>query len=216
MDAGRKRVTFKTVLPLHAANPWMLWWCWLTTSDRRSCFCVNLLVVIARKPLLLRTLVSRSGHLQVRLTMGFQACRGVGMTSVQELEIWATFAASIDRSTGAASALRSGEPSESVLPILIEPAQRSTESQRKLRRHLRRGVISLINGLAFLATTLSASRRLGGCCFARTLRHSLEISGWVSLWRRMEIFLYDGCPFWATRSFIDAFARVPVQIRYSA
>ena len=123
------------------------------------------------------------------------------MTSVQELENRATFAASIDGSTGAASALRSSEPSESVLPILIEPAQRSTESQRKLRWHLRRGVISLINGLAFLATTLSASRRLGGCCFARTLRHSLEIGRWVSLWRRMEMFLYDGWPIFGDKIF---------------
>lgn len=162
---------------------------------------MDLLVVIARKPLLLRTLVSRSWHLQVRLAMGFQACRGDGMTSVQELENRATFAASIAGSTGSASALMSSEPSESVLPILIEPAQRSTESQRKLQWHLRRGVISLINGLAFLATTLSASRRLGGCCFARTLRHSLEIGRWVSLWRRMEMFLYDGWPIFGDKIF---------------
>ncbi len=95
-------------------------------------------------------------------------------------------------------------------------AHRSTQVQRKLRLHLRRGVISLIIGLAFLATTLTTSQLLGVGGFATTLRHSLEIGGWVALWRPMEMFLYDWWPILGDKILYRRLARMPVQIKYSA
>ena len=95
-------------------------------------------------------------------------------------------------------------------------AHRSTQAQRKLRLHLRRGVISLIIGLAFLATTLTTSQLLGTGSFATTLRHSLEIGGWVALWRPLEMFLYDWWPILGDKLFYRRLARMPVQIKYAA
>lgn len=95
-------------------------------------------------------------------------------------------------------------------------AHRSTYAQRKLRLHLRRGVISLTIGLVFLATTLTASQLLGEGSFSTTLRHSLEIGGWVALWRPMEMFLYDWWPILGDKIFYRRLARMPVQIKYSA
>lgn len=95
-------------------------------------------------------------------------------------------------------------------------AHRSTQAQRKLRLHLRRGAISLIIGLMFLATTLTASQLLGEGGFAKTLRSSLEIGGWVALWRPMEMFLYDWWPILGDKIFYRRLARMPVKIKYSA
>ena len=94
--------------------------------------------------------------------------------------------------------------------------RRSTQAQRQLRLHLRRGVISLAIGLAFLATTLTASQLLGDGGFAKTLRSSLEIGGWVALWRPMEMFLYDWWPILGDKMFYRRLAQMPVQIKYSA
>lgn len=93
-------------------------------------------------------------------------------------------------------------------------ARRSIQAQRKLRLHLRRGVISLIIGLVFLATTLTASQFLGDSGFAKTLRSSLEIGGWVALWRPMEMFLYDWWPILGDKIFYRRLAQMPVQIKY--
>lgn len=92
---------------------------------------------------------------------------------------------------------------------------RSNQAQRRLRLHLRRGAISLIIGLAFLATTLTASQFLGDGGFATTLRHSLEIGGWVALWRPLEMFLYDWWPILGDKIFYRRLAQMPVQIKYS-
>lgn len=95
-------------------------------------------------------------------------------------------------------------------------SHRSTQAQRKLRLHLRRGTISLIIGLTFLAATLTASQLLGEGSFSTTLRHSLEIGGWVALWRPMEMFLSDWWPILGDKIFYRRLARMPVQIKYSA
>ena len=95
-------------------------------------------------------------------------------------------------------------------------SHRSQQAQRKLRLHLRRGVISLVIGLAFLGSTLTASQFLGGGGFATTLRHSLEIGGWVALWRPLEMFLYDWWPILGDKLFYRRLAHMPVQIHYAA
>ena len=94
-------------------------------------------------------------------------------------------------------------------------AHRLTQTRRQLRLHLRRGGISLVIGLAFLATTLAASQLLGEGGFATTLRNSLEIGGWVALWRPMEMFLYDWWPILGDKIFYRRLARMPVEIKYA-
>jgi hypothetical protein len=66
---------------------------------------------------------------------------------------------------------------------------------RELRELVRRGWISLVIGLAFVATLLVASeavvRRMDPGPLATVLHESLVIGGWVAMWKPLEIFLYD-------------------------
>ncbi len=62
----------------------------------------------------------------------------------------------------------------------------------------RRGRVSLLIGIAFLASSLiageMASQMLVANPFAEILRESLLIGGWVAMWRPLQIFLYDWWP----------------------
>ena len=73
--------------------------------------------------------------------------------------------------------------------------QRAEAYRRRLRELFRRGRISLLIGLTVLAAaialgdflaTLMKTSRIG-----EIVRESLTIGGWVSMWRPLEVFLYD-------------------------
>ena len=96
--------------------------------------------------------------------------------------------------------------------------QRAEANRRRLRELLRRGRTSLLIGLTvlaaaialgdFLATLLKTSR------VSEILRESLVIGGWVSMWRPLEIFLYDWWPIRREARLSDRLAAMPVRIRY--
>ena len=96
--------------------------------------------------------------------------------------------------------------------------QRAEAYRRRLRELLRRGRTSLLIGLTvlaaaialgdFLATLLKTSR------VGEILRESLTIGGWVSMWRPLEIFLYDWWPIRREAQLSDRLAAMPVRIRY--
>jgi hypothetical protein len=46
------------------------------------------------------------------------------------------------------------------------------------------------------------------------LRETLAIGGWVSLWRPLEIFLYDWWPILREAHLSDRLGAMPVRIRY--
>ncbi len=96
--------------------------------------------------------------------------------------------------------------------------QRAEAYRRRLRELLRRGRTSLLIGLTVLAAaialgdflaTLMKSSRIG-----EILRESLTIGGWVSMWRPLEIFLYDWWPIRSEAQLSDRLAAMPVRIRY--
>ena len=96
--------------------------------------------------------------------------------------------------------------------------QRAEAYRRRLRELLRRGRTSLLIGLTVLAAaialgdflaTLMKTGRLG-----EILRESLTIGGWVSMWRPLEIFLYDWWPIRREAQLSDRLAAMPVRIRY--
>lgn len=91
-------------------------------------------------------------------------------------------------------------------------ALRSLQARHRLRLHLRRGVISLIIGLSVLACALIGSKFLGDGTIASTVRESLDIGGWVALWRPMEMFLYDWWPILGDRIRYRKLSRMPIQI----
>jgi len=96
--------------------------------------------------------------------------------------------------------------------------QRAEAYRRRLRELFRHGRTSLLIGLAvlagaialgdFLATLMKASR------IGEILRESLTIGGWVSMWRPLEVFLYDWWPIRNEARLSDRLAVMPVRIRY--
>jgi hypothetical protein len=94
-------------------------------------------------------------------------------------------------------------------------AYRANLSHLAFRRLMRRGRASLLIGLLFLATCLFTTKLLlgdlGGT-WARIVRESLTIAGWVAMWRPMEIYLYDWWPLRRQGRLYLKLSQIPVQI----
>ena len=97
-------------------------------------------------------------------------------------------------------------------------SQRGQAYRRRLRELFRVGRTSLVIGLValasavalgdFLATLLKNSRA------GDIIRETLTIGGWVSMWRPLEVFLYDWWPIRNEARLSDRLAAMPVRIRY--
>src|SRR5215469_448585 len=90
--------------------------------------------------------------------------------------------------------------------------QRLRELFRVGRTSLAIGLIALAGAIAlgdFLATLLKGNR------IGEILRESLTIGGWVSMWRPLEVFLYDWWPIRNEARLSDRLAAMPVRIRYA-
>ena len=92
--------------------------------------------------------------------------------------------------------------------------QRLRELFRLGRTSLAIGLVALAGAIAIgdsLATTLLKGNRIG-----QILRESLTIGGWVSMWRPLEIFLYDWWPIRKEAKLSDRLAAMPVRIQYGS
>src|SRR6516225_11703118 len=96
--------------------------------------------------------------------------------------------------------------------------QRAEAYRRGLRELFHRGRTSLLIGLTVLAAaialgdflaTLMKTSRIG-----EIIRESLTIGGWVSMWRPLEVFLYDWWPIRNEARLSDRLAAMPVRVRY--
>src|SRR5215471_13853896 len=90
--------------------------------------------------------------------------------------------------------------------------QRLRELFRVGRTSLAIGLLALAGAIAlgdFLATLMKGSR------IGEILRESLTIGGWVSMWRPLEVFLYDWWPIRNEARLSDRLAAMPVRIRYA-
>jgi hypothetical protein len=100
--------------------------------------------------------------------------------------------------------------------IRVHFARRSRLLRRDLRRLLRRGVISLGIGVAFLAVFFILAqvlgRLMGESGLATLFREGLIIVGWVAMWRPLEIFLYDWWPIVGQRRLYDRLSGIGVRI----
>lgn len=77
------------------------------------------------------------------------------------------------------------------------------------------GSSSLLIGLSVLALALIGSRMLGEGTIASTLR-SMDIGGWVALWRPMGNVPLRLVAILGDRIFYWRLGRMPIQIRYAA
>lgn len=90
--------------------------------------------------------------------------------------------------------------------------QRLRELFRVGRTSLAIGLLALAGAIAlgdFFATLMKGSR------IGEILRESLTIGGWVSMWRPLEVFLYDWWPIRNEARLSDRLSAMPVRIRYA-
>jgi len=115
-----------------------------------------------------------------------------------------------------------GLPDESV--VLREAiheffSQRAQAYERRLRELFRVGRKSLLIGLVALASAIALGDFLAalmkGSRIGEIARESLTIGGWVSMWRPLEIFLYDWWPIRSEVRLSERLAAMPVRIRYA-
>jgi hypothetical protein len=96
--------------------------------------------------------------------------------------------------------------------------QRALGQRLRLRELLRVGRISLAIGLFALAFAVALGNFLAslmkGGEVGQILREMLFIGGWVSMWRPLEIFLYDWWPIREEAQLSDRLAAMPVRIEY--
>src|SRR5215831_1537208 len=97
--------------------------------------------------------------------------------------------------------------------------QRAETQRRSLRELLRRGRTSLLIGLTVLAAAIALGDFLANLLktsrIGEIVRESLTIGGWVSMWRPLEVFLYDWWPIRNEARLSDRLAAMPVRIRYA-
>jgi len=95
---------------------------------------------------------------------------------------------------------------------------RAERCRQRLRELFRVGRTSLVIGLAALAAAIALgdflATLLKGSRIGEILRESLTIGGWVSMWRPLEVFLYDWWPIRNEARLSDRLASMPVRIRY--
>jgi hypothetical protein len=91
--------------------------------------------------------------------------------------------------------------------------------RQRLRELFRLGRTSLVIGLVALAGAIALGDFLAtlmrGGRIGEILRESLTIDGWVSMWRPLEVFLYDWWPIRDEARLSDRLAAMPVRITYA-
>jgi len=96
--------------------------------------------------------------------------------------------------------------------------QRAQAYRRRLRELFPVGRTSLVIGLIVLATAIALGDFLASLMkehrIGEILRESLTIGGWVSMWRPLEVFLYDWWPIRNEARLSDRLAAMPIRIRY--
>lgn len=87
---------------------------------------------------------------------------------------------------------------------------------RDFRHKLRQGRTSLLIGVAFLFACISARQivsGLGNNTVYEIIQEGLLISGWVAMWRPIQIFLYDWWPLRNRRRLYHKLSRMKIDIR---
>jgi hypothetical protein len=94
---------------------------------------------------------------------------------------------------------------------------RAEITAKELRLTLKQGRVALLIGLAFLGVCLAAQQIIASLektdLMWRIIQEGFLISGWVAMWKPIQIFLYDWWPIRRKRRIYEKLARVPVELR---
>jgi hypothetical protein len=137
-------------------------------------------------------------------------------------EIWTTMPSNILWPRQKKSHGNSGWQSRWRFGTIVEAVHRHfrhehEQIQRRLREHLRRGQISLAVGLTMLVVFLALAgftRSLPSGAFQEILREGFVITGWVAMWRPLDVLFYDWWPLVDERRQIARLLDALVSIRY--
>ncbi|MBL7963500.1 MAG: hypothetical protein JNM31_06610 [Flavobacteriales bacterium] len=110
-----------------------------------------------------------------------------------------------------------GDESATSIPAAVRHhfAYRTELIGREFSQLMRQARGSLAIGLSFLALCLLTSHYLLGDmeqAWAKILRESLSIAGWVAMWRPMELYLYDWWPLRHRRKLYEKLSRMQVDV----
>ena len=117
----------------------------------------------------------------------------------------------------------SEEPEPRLVPDVIVEAVREHfihergQIGRRLGEHVRRGRMFLSIGLAMLVVFLTLAEltvSLPSGPLRDILREGLVITGWVAMWRPLEVLLYDWWPLVDERRQVSRMLEASVSIRY--
>jgi hypothetical protein len=96
---------------------------------------------------------------------------------------------------------------------------RAEITSKELRFILKQGRIALVIGLAFLVLCIAAQQMISSLEKPGLLWSIIEegflISGWVAMWRPIQVFLYDWWPIHRRRRIYEKLAQIPVTLRAS-
>lgn len=93
---------------------------------------------------------------------------------------------------------------------------RFNTSNKELRFTLKRGRISLLIGILFLFSCISTGEvinRFGDGMLVQIIKEGLLISGWVAMWRPIQIFLFDWWPIRYMGKLYDKISKMPIEMR---
>ena len=94
--------------------------------------------------------------------------------------------------------------------------ERALVARRQLRRLFQVGRISLVIALVVLSLSIALGELLlanaRGSSLRMALGSTLEVGGWVAMWRPLEIFLYEWWPILADMRLYRRFAAMHVRI----
>ena len=119
----------------------------------------------------------------------------------------------------------SEEPEPRLPAAVIVEAVRShflyegEQIERRLREHLRRGQLILGVGLTALVVFLTLAELASSLPLGQAreiVREGLVITGWVAMWRPLEVLLYDWWPLIDERRRVQRILAAPVSIHYGS
>ncbi len=93
---------------------------------------------------------------------------------------------------------------------------RARVAASELRQLFRQGRLMLVIGLTFLFVCISARQAvatLGTTTAIEILSEGLSISGWVSMWGPLHVFLFDWWPIRRRQRILEKIALAPLEVR---